>query len=156
MSIKDLYQELILDHGNNPKNRGKLDFFNKDVEGFSPLCGDKVHIFMKINDENVIEDLSFTGEGCAICIAASSVMTEVLKNKSVKNTVILADFFKKLLSGSNQSNSIILNEDDKIKLNSFSSIVKFPMRIKCATLPWIAVESAIINSAKTINIEKIK
>ena len=156
MSIKDLYQELILDHGNNPKNRGKLDFFNKDVEGFSPLCGDKVHIFMKINDENVIEDLSFTGEGCAICIAASSVMTEVLKNKSVKNTVILADFFKKLLSGSNQSNSIILNEEDKIKLNSFSSVAKFPMRAKCATLPWIAVESAITNGAKTINIENIK
>jgi len=156
VSTKNLYQELILDHGNNPKNRKKLDFFNKDIEGFSPLCGDKVHIFIKINDENIIEDLSFTGEGCAICIAASSVMTEVVKNKSVKNTIIMANFFKKLLSGSNQSNSIILNEEDKAKLNSFSSVAKFPMRIKCATLPWIAIESAITNNVKIINIEKIK
>jgi nitrogen fixation NifU-like protein len=156
MSTKDLYQELILDHGNSPKNRKQLDSFNKEIEAFSPLCGDKVHIYMRINDENVIEDLSFTGDGCAICIASSSVMTEVLKNKSVKNTIILADFFKKLLSGSNQSNSIILNEEDKIKLNSFSSVAKFPMRAKCATLPWIAVVSAITNDAKIINIENIK
>ena len=113
MSTKDLYQELILDHGNSPKNRKELDSFNKDIEAFSPLCGDK-------------------------------------------NTIILADFFKKLLSGSNQSNSIILNEADKIKLNSFSSVAKFPMRAKCATLPWIAVASAITNDAKIINIENMK
>ena len=156
MSTKDLYQELILDHGNNPKNRKKLDSFNKDVQGFSPLCGDKVHIFMRINDEKIIEDISFTGEGCAICIAACSVMTEVLKNKSVKNTIITADFFKELANGSNQPNSFILNEEDNIKLNSFASVAKFPMRMKCATLPWIALESAITNNAKTINIEKTK
>jgi nitrogen fixation NifU-like protein len=83
-------------------------------------------------------------------------MTEVLKNKSVKNTIIIADFFKELANGSNQPNSFILNEEDKIKLNSFASVAKFPMRMKCATLPWIALESAITNNAKTINIEKIK
>ena len=156
MSVKDLYQELILDHGNNPRNSNELDSFNKNIKGFNPLCGDKVHIFMRINEEKIIEDLSFTGEGCAICIAASSVMTEVLKKKSVKNTLIIADFFNKLLSSSNQSDTTILNEEEKIKLNSFSSVAKFPMRIKCATLPWIAVESAIANNATTINIDKIK
>jgi len=83
-------------------------------------------------------------------------MTEVLKKKSVKNTLIIADFFNKLLSSSNQSDTTILNEEEKIKLNSFSSVAKFPMRIKCATLPWIAVESAIANNATTINIDKIK
>ena len=152
MDVKELYQKLIFDHGTNPRNRFRLKSFNRDAIGFNRLCGDQVHVFISLAG-NIIEEVSFEGEGCAICIAASSVMTEVLKNKSEKNAIVIAQFFNKLIKNKNEPVPAILGKEDQAKLNSFISVGEFPMRIKCATLPWIAAETAIENNTTEINIE---
>ena len=152
MDVKELYQKLIFDHGINPRNRLQLKSFNRDTIGFNRLCGDQVHVFISLVD-NIIKEVSFEGEGCAICIAASSVMTEVVKNKSEKNAIVIAQFFNKLIKNKNEPIPTILNKEDQTKLNSFISVGEFPMRIKCATLPWITVESVIKNNTKEISIE---
>ena len=152
MDVKELYQKLIFDHGTNPRNRLQLKSFNRDAIGFNRLCGDQVHVFISLAGD-IIKEVSFEGEGCAICIAASSVMTEVLKNKSEKNAVVIAQFFTKLIKNKNEPVPAILDKEDQAKLNSFISVGEFPMRIKCATLPWIAAETAIENNTTEINIE---
>ena len=81
MELKELYQEIILDHGKNPRNKGKCDGYTNDAKAHNPLCGDKVHIFLKLNKEKEIEDLSFEGEGCAISLASASILTETVKGK---------------------------------------------------------------------------
>ena len=81
MDLKELYQEIILDHGKNPRNLGKFENFNKDAEGYNPLCGDKVHVYLKLNEDKEIEDISFEGHGCAISMASASIMTELMKDK---------------------------------------------------------------------------
>ena len=152
MDVKELYQKLIFDHGTNPRNRLQLKSFNRDAIGSNRLCGDQVHVFISLAGD-IIKEVSFEGEGCAICIAASSVMTEVVKNKSEKNAIVIAQFFNKLIKNKNEPVPAILDKEDQAKLNSFISVGEFPMRIKCATLPWIAAESAIKNNTTEINIE---
>ena len=82
MNLKELYQEIILDHGKNPRNLRKTENFNKDAKGYNPLCGDKVHVFLKLNENKKIEDISFEGSGCAISMASASIMTDLLKGKN--------------------------------------------------------------------------
>jgi len=82
MNLKELYQEIILDHGKNPRNLRKTDNFTKDAKGHNPLCGDKVHIFLKLGDDKKIEDVSFEGSGCAISMASASIMTDLVKQKN--------------------------------------------------------------------------
>lgn len=100
--------------------------------------------------DNLIDQISFEGEGCAICIASSSIMTEVLKNKSKKEVIAISKYFINVIINKNEAFPIILNQDNKTKLNSFTSIGEFPMRIKCATLPWIAIESELENKNKKL------
>ena len=85
MDIKELYQDIILDHGKNPRNKNKCKDFNKDAKGHNPLCGDKVHVYIKLDKEKKVEDISFEGEGCAISMASASIMTEIVKGKEFKN-----------------------------------------------------------------------
>jgi len=82
MNLKELYQELILEHGKNPRNLGKTENFNKDAKGNNPLCGDNVHVYLKLNDQKKVEDISFEGSGCAISMASASIMTGLIKGKS--------------------------------------------------------------------------
>ena len=82
MDIKELYQEIVLDHGKNPRNKNKCEGFNKDAKGHNPLCGDKVHVFIKLDKDKKVENISFEGEGCAISIASASIMTEIIKGKN--------------------------------------------------------------------------
>ena len=83
MELKELYQEIILDHGKNPRNKGKCDGYTNDAKAHNPLCGDKVHIYLKLNKDKEIEDLSFEGEGCAISLASASILTETVKGKDL-------------------------------------------------------------------------
>ena len=83
MELKELYQEIILDHGKNPRNKGKCKGYTNDAKAHNPLCGDKVHIYLKLNKEKEIEDLSFEGEGCAISLASASILTETVKGKDL-------------------------------------------------------------------------
>ena len=82
MNLKELYQEIILEHGKNPRNLGKTDNFNKDAKGNNPLCGDNVHVYLKLNNQRKVEDISFEGSGCAISMASASIMTDLMKGKS--------------------------------------------------------------------------
>jgi len=154
MNIKELYKNIILDHGTSPRNRFRLQNFNHETIGSNPLCGDKVHIFFNVIDD-LIDQISFVGEGCAICIASSSVMTEVLQNKSKKEVVAISKYFINVIINKNHTFPNFLAQDNKTKLDSFMSIGEFPTRIKCATLPWIAIESELEKKSKEIVKDKL-
>ena len=154
MELKELYQEIILDHAKNPRNKGKCKNYNHDAKAHNPLCGDKVHIYLKLDDQKNIEDISFEGSGCAISMASASIMTDLLKNKK-ENEVkeVVKDFLEMIKEKSNLSTQI-LKEDEKTKLMCLSGVKQYPMRVKCATLSWHTLTSAIEGKKKEINVEK--
>jgi nitrogen fixation NifU-like protein len=154
MDLKDLYQELSLDHGKNPRNLGKFENFNKDAKGHNPLCGDKVHVYLKMDENKKISDIKFEGHGCAISMASASIMTELMKNKEEVEVKELIDDFLKMIKDSPELKSKIISDDDKIKLMSLSGVKKYPMRVKCATLPWHTLVSAMTNKLEEVNTEK--
>ena len=154
MDLKDLYQELILDHGKNPRNLGKFENFNKDAKGHNPLCGDKVHVYLKLDENKKISDIKFEGHGCAISMASASIMTELMKDKEEAEVKELIDDFLKMIKDSPELKSKIISDDDKIKLMSLSGVKKYPMRVKCATLPWHTLVSAMENKLEEVNTEK--
>ena len=143
MELKELYQEIILDHGKNPRNKGRCKEFNREAKGHNPLCGDKVHIFLNINNEKKVENISFEGDGCAISLASASILTETIKGKDF-NVVkkIINDFINMIKTNAKFSiNS--LNEDQKTTIMSLSGVKQFPMRVKCATMAWHTATSAL-------------
>ena len=154
MDLKDLYQELILDHGKNPRNLGKFENFNKDAKGHNPLCGDKVHVYLKLDENKKISDIKFEGHGCAISMASASIMTELMKDKEEAEVKELIDDFLNMIKDSPELKSKIISDDDKIKLMSLSGVKKYPMRVKCATLPWHTLVSAMENKLEEVNTEK--
>ena len=154
MNLKELYQELILDHGKNPRNLKKTENFNKDAKGHNPLCGDKVHIFLKLNDNQKVDEVSFEGSGCAISMASASIMTDLIKGKEVNVVKELINDFLEMIKEKNSLKSNNLSEDEKTKLMSLSGVKQYPMRVKCATLSWHTLTSAINNKNEEINIEK--
>ena len=154
MDIKELYQEIVLDHGKNPRNKNKCEGFNKDAKGHNPLCGDKVHVYLKSDSKNKVEDISFEGEGCAISMASASIMTEIIKGKDFNVAKkILENFINMLKEGSKPSiNSLSDNENTTIM--SLSGVKQFPMRVKCATLAWHTFLHAAEDNKKVVNTEK--
>ena len=155
MNLKELYQEIILDHGKNPRNLRKTENFNKDAKGHNPLCGDKVHIFLKLNENKKIEDISFEGSGCAISMASASIMTGIVKEKEEKDVRNLTKDFLDMIKEKQELVTKSLSEDDKTKLMSLSGVKQYPMRVKCATLAWHTLISAITNLKEEINTEKL-
>ena len=138
--LKELYQEIILDHGSTPRNFGECEPFNKSADGHNPLCGDKVHLTLLVDDQDIIKDIKFTGVGCAISIATTSWMTQSLKGKSTEYANNLFNDFSNLITGKCDELNIIDEEDS---LYSLKGVGAFPMRVKCATLSWHAFKSAI-------------
>ena len=136
MDIKELYKEIILDHGKNPRNFGKCNNFNKDASGHNPLCGDKVRIFAKLNEKKKVEDISFEGEGCAISLASASILTDIVKGKDYNNTKLIIDNFLNLIKNSKKITINSLDEDQITTIMSLSGVKEFPMRVKCATMAW--------------------
>ena len=155
MNLKELYQEIILDHGKNPRNLKKTDNFNKDAKGHNPLCGDKVHIFLKLNENKKIEDISFEGSGCAISMASASIMTDLVKEKEEKEAKNLIKDFLEMIKEKPELATKSLSEDEKTKLMSLSGVKQYPMRVKCATLAWHTLTSAMNNTQEEINSESI-
>ena len=94
MNLKELYQEIILDHGKNPRNLGKFDNYNKDAKGHNPLCGDDVHIYLRLNENKKVDDITFEGKGCAISMASASIMTEMVRGKEEIEVLCVKDFSK--------------------------------------------------------------
>jgi len=154
MNLKELYQEIILDHGKNPRNLRRTENFNKNAKGHNPLCGDKVHVFLKLNESKKIEDISFEGSGCAISMASASIMTDLVKEKEEKEVENLIKDFLDMIKEKPQLTSKSLTEDQKTKLMSLSGVKQYPMRVKCATLAWHTLTSAIKDSQEEINTEK--
>ena len=154
MDLKDLYQEIILDHGKNPRNLKKSDNFNKDAKGHNPLCGDKVHVYLKLDENKKIQDISFEGQGCAISMASASIMTDLVKNKEEHEVKEIIKDFLEMIKEKDQLNNKILEENEKTKLMCLSGVKKYPMRVKCATLSWHTLTSAIDNTQEEINSEK--
>ena len=153
MNLKELYQEIILDHGKNPRNLRKTENFNKDAKGHNPLCGDKVHIYLKLNENKKVEDISFEGQGCAISMASASIMTGLVKGKEEKEVKEIINDFLEMIKEKESLNSKLLEEDEKTKLMCLSGVKQYPMRVKCATLSWHTLISAIDKSQNEINIE---
>ena len=155
MDLKELYQEIILDHGKNPRNKKKCNGFNKDAKGNNPLCGDKVHVFLKLNDEKQVEDISFEGEGCAISIASASIMTETIKGKDFNVAKKILEHFLNMLKEGSKLSINSLNEDQNTTMMSLSGVKKFPMRVKCATLAWHTFIHAAEGKKEKANTEKV-
>ena len=153
MNLKELYQEIILDHGKNPRNLGKFENFNKDAKGHNPLCGDKVHLFLKLDENKNVNDISFEGEGCAISMASASIMTDLMKGKSEKEAKEIIDKFLDMIKDKDDINTNLLEEDEKTKLMSLGGVKNYPMRVKCATLSWHALSSALDDFQKDVTTE---
>ena len=156
MNLKELYQEIILDHGKNPRNLRKTENFNKDAKGHNPLCGDKVHIFLKLNDNKKLEDISFEGQGCAISMASASIMTDLLKGKEEKDVKEIVNDFLEMIKEKDEIKTNLLKDDEKTKLMCLSGVKQYPMRVKCATLSWHTLTSAIDKSQNEINSESLE
>ena len=143
MNLKELYQEIILEHGKNPRNIGKTENFNKDAKGHNPLCGDSVHVFLKLDNKNKVEDISFEGSGCAISMASASIMTDLVKGKEENEVKEIINDFLGMIKINPNLKSKNLKDDEKTKLMCLSGVKQYPMRVKCATLSWHTLISAI-------------
>ena len=146
--LQDLYQELILDHGRRPRNFKPLDAPSRTAEGYNPLCGDKVKIYVKMDDD-VVEDVSFEGSGCAISTASASIMTETLKGKTRGEAEVLFHTFHDLVTGQQAQ----LDAPELGKLAVFSGVSEFPIRVKCATLAWHTLRAAMNGDGEVISTE---
>ena len=153
MNLKELYQELILEHGKNPRNLGKTENFNKDAKGNNPLCGDNVHVYLKLNENKKVEDISFEGSGCAISMASASIMTDLVRGKEEFEVKEIVEDFLGMIKENPELKSQKLKEDEKTKLMCLSGVKQYPMRVKCATLSWHTLVSAIDNKQEEINTE---
>lgn len=134
---RDLYQEIILEHNRRPRNFGELAGANRQAEGYNPLCGDKVHVFARLEGDKVA-GLSFDGAGCAISQASASLMTEAVEGKSLDEVRAIFDRFLQLLTGAVPTASGELGN-----LEVFVGVSRYPMRVKCATLPWHTLRAAL-------------
>ena len=147
--LRQLYQEVILDHNKKPRNFHKLEGANRTAEGYNPLCGDKLTVYLKVEDD-VVMDISFEGSGCAISTASASMMTASLKGKTTAEAEALFEKFHRMLTGPRGAtpNSAVLG-----KLAVFSGVSEFPVRVKCATLAWHTVHAALEGKGQTVSTE---
>ncbi|MEZ5306272.1 MAG: SUF system NifU family Fe-S cluster assembly protein [Pyrinomonadaceae bacterium] len=137
--INELYQEVILDHNKNPRNFREIENPDKFADGNNPLCGDKLKVYLN-TDGDVITDVAFTGSGCAISKASASMMTQVLKGKSIAEAEKLFDEFHRMVTG---KLDIETDENSLGKLRLFAGVLEFPARVKCASLSWHTVNAAL-------------
>ena len=145
--LQDLYQDLILDHNRRPRNCGKLEGANHCAEGYNPLCGDRVTIYIHVEDDTIV-DLCFEGTGCAISLASASLMTEMLKGKCADEARALFGRFHDAMAGDGAQDMKSLD-----KLAVLSGVREFPMRVKCATLPWHTFTAALDQAYGTVATE---
>ena len=155
MDLKQLYQDIILEHGKSPRNLGKCEGYSHEAKGYNPLCGDKLHVYLKLDNEKKVESLTFEGDGCAISLASASIMTELVKGKSFEETKEIMNAFLNMIKNTSEIQSKHLDEDQKTKIMSLSGVNQFPMRVKCATLSWHTLNSAIKEKKEEVNTEAI-
>lgn len=145
--LRDLYQEVILDHGRHPRNKRVVEDANHLAHGENPLCGDKLTVFVKLNGQGIIEDVSFEGQGCAISTASASLMTEVMIGKTEAEAEQLFGSFHALATGSAPTSADGL-EDEMDRLEVLAGVRDYPVRVKCATLAWHTLQAALQDQQK--------
>jgi nitrogen fixation protein NifU and related proteins len=143
-SLRELYQEVILDHSRHPRHFGALDAPTHKGEGHNPLCGDRVKIYLHVDDAKRIDDISFEGRGCAISQASASLMTDMLKGRTLEEADKLMGGFLHLVKGEDASD---FGGEDRERLDVMAGVSAFPMRVKCATLAWHTMKSALEGGA---------
>jgi nitrogen fixation NifU-like protein len=146
--LRELYQQVILDHNKNPRNFREISNASSRVEGYNPLCGDHYTVFLQV-DGDTIKDVSFVGNGCAISKASASVMSSTVKGKSKEDATRLFDTFHKLVTGDTSG----LDVADLGRLAAFSGVSEFPARVKCATLAWHTLRTALEGQKDTVTTE---
>jgi nitrogen fixation NifU-like protein len=139
-SLRELYQEVILDHSRHPRHFGTLDNATHKAEGYNPLCGDKVTVMLALDESGRVADIKFQGKGCAISQASASMMTEMLAGRTQAEAQKLMEGFLHLVKGEEVSD---LSPDDREYLDVMSGLSEFPMRVKCATLAWHTFKNAV-------------
>jgi len=147
--LQDLYQEIILDHNKKPRNFHKLDDANHEADGYNPLCGDKIKVYLHL-DGDVIKDVSFEGKGCAISTASASMMTESIKGKTLEEVQTLFKSFHDLVTGHKDVETC---EVCVGKLKALAGVSEYPMRVKCATLCWHTLNAAIESKENVVSTE---
>ena len=146
--LRDLYQEVIFDHNRNPRNFRVMENADRQVEGFNPLCGDRLTLFLKL-DGDLIIDASFQGSGCAISTASVSLMTEIVKGKTEAEAEALFKQFHDMTTGKKED----VNLEAIGKLAVLAGVREYPARVKCATLAWHTLDAALKNKEKSISTE---
>ncbi|HWP30872.1 MAG TPA: SUF system NifU family Fe-S cluster assembly protein [Fimbriimonadales bacterium] len=143
--LRELYQEVILDHNKRPRNKGRLQEYTQRSVGHNPLCGDIVTVYLKVND-GVIEEISFEGEGCAISTASASLMTEAVKGKKIREIETLFSKVHEMLTVDGADESLG-------SLVALAGVREFPIRVKCATLAWHTLQAALRNETTPVSTE---
>ncbi len=143
--LRELYQEVILDHGKNPRNFRILADAEYHAHGDNPLCGDKIMVFLNIGDDKIIRDCTFEGRGCAISQASASMMTEILTGKTLAEAEALFESFHAMCTDDNYDPAAYPNADEDAldRLQVMAGVREFPMRVKCATLAWHTMQAAV-------------
>lgn len=141
--LRDLYQEVILDHGKNPRNFGALEDYDHMAHGHNPMCGDTLIIYLKLGEDERIQGLSFKGKGCAISVASASLMTDILKGRTKAEADKLFHAFHHLCTEDTPPDTEGVEEDDLDRLQVLAGVREFPVRVKCATLAWHTLEAAM-------------
>lgn len=150
--LRELYQEVIMDHNKSPCNFRKLEGANRSAEGFNRLCGDRVMVYLHM-DGDVIQDISFQGAGCAISKASASVMTSTLKGKSRAEAQALFEKFQRMVTRGRGASVDPLDPDDPDEFRPFAGVRDFPLRVKCATLAWHTLRAALAGQEATVSTE---
>lgn len=146
--IRDLYQEVVFDHNRNPRNFRIMDDATRKIDGYNPLCGDKITLYIKLK-EGVIEDVSFQGSGCAISTASASLLTEMVRGHTEEQAHELFELFHKITTGHDDRNDL-----EKLgKLTVLAGVRAYPARVKCATLAWHSLEAALKEEAESVTTE---
>ena len=143
-ALRELYQEVILDHSRHPRHYGVLGDASHKAEGYNPLCGDRVTVYLKLGEDGRVADIKFEGKGCAISQASASMMTDMMKGRTQADAEKLMQGFLHLVKGEDATD---LSADDREYLDAMSGLSEFPMRVKCATLAWHTFHNAVAEGA---------
>jgi|SRR5579871_6789479 len=147
--LRDLYQEVILDHNRGPRNYGVLEGATREAQGYNPLCGDKCTVYVRLTGER-IDEIRFTGSGCAISRASASLMTEAVKGRTVTDAMATFDRFQAMITAPLEREA---GDESLGRLSVLGGVREFPVRIKCASLPWHTLKAALANTGEPVRTE---
>jgi nitrogen fixation protein NifU and related proteins len=148
LDLRELYQEVILDHNKHPRNRGKLEALTDSAEGHNPLCGDNITVYV-LQKDGVVDDVKFEGSGCAISTASASMMTEAIKGKSLQEVEAVFREFQEMVTATGE----VEDHPDLGDLEVLAGVREYPVRIKCATLPWHTLKAALKGHEEKVSTE---